>query len=182
MGQGVSTLRVIKFLWFSIQCEHADPARLVPHRVYQTIVKMHSSLDNNRGPNASNSTFPKTTKWQVRVPQAGRHHLTSPLRPTLAWTKVLAPSPKVSKPQPLSQVNAPLDFKLLDRALTGAILKLATIDVGDEAVDFHCEHTVLLGDYFKTILLGDYFKDVLELLDQNACGSNIRWAFGPDNG
>lgn len=32
---------------------------------------------------------------------------------------------------------------------------------------------------FKTILLGDDFKDVLELLHQNAGGTNIGGAFGP---
>ena len=112
-----------------------------------TTIKTHSTLDNSWGPNTDNPThgFPiPTTKDSVHKHQL---HQSTEAHDSFG-SKVLPPSPKVSNPWPPSQVNAALDFKLLDRALAGAVLKLATVDMGDKAVDFYCKHAVLLGDYY----------------------------------
>lgn len=45
-----------------------------------------------------------------------------------------------------SQVDGPLRFELLRRPLTGPKLELAPVNVGEEAVGFHGEHAVALGD------------------------------------
>ncbi|KAA8585696.1 hypothetical protein FQN60_004390 [Etheostoma spectabile] len=49
-----------------------------------------------------------------------------------------------------SQVDGSSHFKLLGGAFTGSLLKLAPVDVGDEAIDLHLKHAVPLRDHCPT--------------------------------
>lgn len=46
-----------------------------------------------------------------------------------------------------SQVDGSSHFKLLGRAFTGTLLESASIEVGGEAIDLYCKHTVSLRDH-----------------------------------
>lgn len=80
-----------------------------------------------------------------------------------------------------SQVDGSSHFKLLGGAFTGSVFKFASIDVGDEAVDLYCKHTVPLRDHCHTsggwekqrhrcvnLVRGDNFR-IYESLTSNEC-------------
>lgn len=66
------------------------------------------------------------------------------LRPSLAAVPATACGGGSCK---LSQVDGSFHFELLGGAFAGSILKLAAVDVRDEAVDLHCKHAVPLWDH-----------------------------------